>query len=286
MLKHLQSLLSAVLVCYFFTLTANAQTSKVVLMPGAKKHLKGSFYLSWGWNEDVYTDSDIRFTGADYDFKLRDVNAVDRQNRFTAKKFLNPVAASIPQFNFRIGYYIRNDIDIFGGTDHMKYVVPAGQTVRIDGFIRNSETVFDGEYDNDEIEITDAFLDMEHTDGLNFVHVGIRKTHTFYENKWIALGAYETFALGGIYPRSDITLIGMERHNRYNVAGLAFAASGALEVYFWRHFFLQSELKGGFTTMPWVRTTSSRIDQAKQNFWFGQAILQFGGRWSFKRKNK
>ena len=285
MKQTLQLGLIAVYFIFFFTLTATGQTNTFVPMPKADYDRTGSFYLSWGWNNDAYTNSDIRFTGVNYDFKLHDVNAVDRQSKFSAKKFLNPAAASIPQFNLRLGYYLNNNLDIFVGTDHMKYVIPAGQTVGISGYIRNSETNYDGDYDEDQILINDDFLDMEHTDGLNYAHVGIRKSHIFITHKWISLGAYETFSLGVMFPRSDITLMGRPRHNNYNVAGLAFAGSGGLELNLWRHFFLQSELKGGFTTMPWVRTTNSRSDQAKQNFWFGQAIVQFGGRWSFKPKN-
>ncbi|MFK8055553.1 MAG: hypothetical protein AB8F78_05480 [Saprospiraceae bacterium] len=269
-----------------FCLDSSAQTSTNVVIPKAKADKTGSFYASWGWNEDRYTKSDIQFIGDNYDFTLSDVKGTQRQEKFTVNRFLNPATVSIPQFNFRLGYYLSNDFDIFGGVDHMKYVVLEGQNVPISGSIRNSETVHDGEYAGELKEITNDFLDYEHTDGLNFVFIGARKSHTFFTKKWVSLGAYETFAVGVMRPRSDVTLLGKERHDEYNIAGLAFSASGGLELGLWRHFFLQSEMKGGFTTMPWIRTTFEKADKAKQNFWFGQAVVQFGGRWSFgKGKN-
>ena len=40
---------------------------------------KGKFFAHWGWNRASYSDSDIRFTGENYDFVLSDVKAQDRQ---------------------------------------------------------------------------------------------------------------------------------------------------------------------------------------------------------------
>ena len=39
---------------------------------------KGDFFAYWGWNRAWYTNSDIRFEGADYHFVLKDVRAQDR----------------------------------------------------------------------------------------------------------------------------------------------------------------------------------------------------------------
>jgi len=33
----------------------------------------GKVYVYWGWNRAIFTDSDIHFTGDQYDFTLRDV---------------------------------------------------------------------------------------------------------------------------------------------------------------------------------------------------------------------
>ena len=43
---------------------------------------KGKMYILWGWNWGYYSDSDIHFQGADYDFVLDDVVGVDRQSEF------------------------------------------------------------------------------------------------------------------------------------------------------------------------------------------------------------
>lgn len=57
----------------------------------------------------------------------------------------------------------------------MKYVVSQDQTVKISGEIANSETIYDGKYSNDDIELLKDFLSFEHTDGLNYAKYRISK---------------------------------------------------------------------------------------------------------------
>jgi len=59
-------------------------------------------------------------------------------------------------------------------SDHKKYVVKNDQTVNISGKIENPETIYDGNYDNDKIVLAGDFLRLEHTDGLNYINVGLR----------------------------------------------------------------------------------------------------------------
>ena len=68
---------------------------------------KGKLYIYWGWNRGAFSNSDITFRGTDYDFTLRDVVADDRQSKFDMKTYFVPGHATIPQYNFRIGYFIR-----------------------------------------------------------------------------------------------------------------------------------------------------------------------------------
>ena len=43
-----------------------------------------------------------------------------------------------------------------------------------------------------------------------------------------------------------------------------------------RHFFIQSEWKGGFISMPDIRTTMHKEDRASQHFLFSQYNVVFG----------
>ena len=57
---------------------------------------KGSFYVFWGWNRDLFSKSDLAFKGNDYNFILHDVAAKDRQSKLDANIYLNPLNATIP----------------------------------------------------------------------------------------------------------------------------------------------------------------------------------------------
>jgi hypothetical protein len=50
---------------------------------------------------------------------------------------------TIPQTNFRIGYFINDHYSIALGVDHMKYVMAQNQVANITGNI-NTGTPFDG----------------------------------------------------------------------------------------------------------------------------------------------
>ncbi|MDG1476428.1 MAG: hypothetical protein P8Q14_04730, partial [Vicingaceae bacterium] len=135
---------------------------------------KGKMYAFWGWNRGWYSNSDIHFTGNNYDFTLNNVQAKDRQSPFSPGLYFNPSTITIPQTNFRLGYFINDKYDISFGVDHMKYVMVQDQNTQITGDI-NDGTSYDGSYSNEDIVLTGNFLKYEHTDGLNYLNVEITR---------------------------------------------------------------------------------------------------------------
>lgn len=110
---------SPILIAIFILATQLAFAQNEPL--SGKTHQKGKLYAYWGWNRGWYTNSDISFKGNDYDFNLNKVVAKDRQTPFSLNSYLNPTLITIPQYNFRIGYFISENYDISFGADHMKY---------------------------------------------------------------------------------------------------------------------------------------------------------------------
>lgn len=237
---------------------------------------KGKLYLYWGWNRGAFSNSDITFTGADYDFTLRDVVADDRQSKFDAKTYFVPGNASIPQYNFRIGYFITDNYNISFGMDHMKYVMRQDQTVKIDGEIKNSGTEYDGTYSKEDIILTENFLQFEHTDGLNYANIEFRRFDKIYEFYKIKISLTEGLGVGILYPRTNTTLLNKERYDEFHLAGYGIDAVVGVNLSFLKYFFIQGELKGGYINMPDIRTTSSESDNASQHFYFSQIMIVFG----------
>jgi len=244
-------------------------------------HNKGKMYVFWGGNRESFSKSDIHFWGDNYNFTLHNVDAHDKGKGWQVD-YVNPARMTIPQTNLRIGYFINDHYNISIGFDHMKYVMTQDQVVNISGNI-NAGTPFDGIYSNEPITLTKEFLMFEHTDGLNYVNTeicrvdDISKIFKIRNTDKFQLNILEGIGAGFLYPKTNATLLGKERHDEFHVAGYGVSAKIGLNFTFFKYFFIQTELKGGYINMDDIRTTYSPSDKASQHFLFLQRIIAFGG---------
>ena len=165
----------------------------------------------------------------------------------------------------------------------MKYVMRNNQTVNIDGTI-NVGGDFDGTYDNDNIVLTEDFLLFEHTDGLNYVNVEVSRFDNLdnwlkFPVKNIDINLTEGVGIGVLYPKTNTTLLGKERYDEFHVSGYGISAHVGLNITFFKHFFIQSNVKVGYINMKDIRTTASTRDSASQHFTFFENMYVFG--WKF-----
>lgn len=265
-------LVSALLAC---SSIVSAQYSSV-----SSHDQKGKIFVYWGWNRAAYTQSNIHFKGQEYDFTLKSVIAKDRPTRFTARYF-NPSKMTIPQYNFRIGYFITPEYSLSFGFDHMKYVMKQDQTVDITGQISGSGSEYDRTYQNEPIKLTGDFLKFEHTNGLNYLNVELRRMHNLLDAKKlriknIELNIFEGAGVGILYPKTDVTLLNFEENDQWHVAGYGMNLVGGLNLTFFKHFFIQAEMKGGYINMPDILTTNFPQDRASQHFFFLQGNTNLG----------
>ena len=244
---------------------------------------KGKFFVYWGWNWASYTDSDIHFKGENYDFTLSNVKAQDRQTKFSFRDYFNPGRLTIPQTNYRIGYFFKENYTISIGVDHMKYVMVADQDAIINGVINEGNLTYDGTYNNQTINLAEDFLRFEHTDGLNYVNVELKRFDDV--SSWFGLelenlqiNLTEGVGVGLLYPRTNTTLLGKERHDDFHLSGYGMSVGAGLNITFLKHFFLQADLKGGYINMGDIRTTKSTLDSASQSFYFFENTFVFGGK--------
>ncbi|TGD58934.1 hypothetical protein [Flavobacterium humi] len=246
-------------------------------------HNKGKFYVYWGGNRESYTKSDIHFRGADYDFTLYDVTAHDKPKGWHVD-YVNPARMTIPQTNLRIGYFFTDKYNVSIGVDHMKYVMFQDRAVNYSGYYPN-----EGSYgeampeDNSQVMLTEQFLTYEHTDGLNYVNtevarvddishlIGLPNTDKFQVNITEGLGG------GILYPKTNAKLLGKERHDDFHISGFGVSAKAGLNFTFFKYFFIQTELKGGYIDMKDIKTTFEDADKASQHFWFLQRNITVGG---------
>ena len=246
-------------------------------------HNKGKFYIYWGGNRESYSKSDIRFKGADYDFTIYNVSAHDKPKGYHID-YVNPARMTIPQTNLRIGYFINDHYNISIGLDHMKYVMYNDRRVDYSGYYpEEGNNTFGETISDDELLLTEDFLLFEHTDGLNYINteisrvddisglIGLPNTDKFQINVTEGIGG------GFLYPKTNTTLLGKDRYDEFHISGYGLSAKVGLNFTFFKYFFIQTELKGGYIEMNDIRTTKDKADSAEQNFWFLQRILTVGG---------
>jgi hypothetical protein len=159
------------------------------------------------------------------------------------------------------------------------------QVVNYTGNYQNEGTNFYGEtLPNGQVLLTEDFLTFEHTDGLNYINsefcrvddisklFGIRNTDKFQINLTEGLGA------GLLYPKTNAKLMQQERHDDFHVSGYGISAKAGLNFTFYKYFFIQTEIKGGYINMNSIQTTNTESeDEASQDFNFSQTVIAFGG---------
>ena len=252
-----------------------------IVKPRYTAHNKGKFTLSWGGNREKFTKSDIHFMGDDYNFLVHNATAHDKPKGWQMD-YIIPSKMTIPQTNFKLGYFITDKYSFSIGVDHMKYVMTQNQTANITGVIEGHPP-FNGGYNNTPTVITEEFLMFEHTDGLNYLYseiarqddishwFGIKNTDKFQVN------INEGFGIGLLYPKTNTTLLGKERYDEFHVSGYGTSVKAGINLTIFKYFTIEGDLKGGYINMQDIRTTKSTSDKATQSFFFGETIIAFGG---------
>jgi hypothetical protein len=272
-------LLYATFLALVFTNTISAQ-KEITKQDKYTAHNKGKFFVSWGGNRENYSKSDVTFKGKDYNFTIDNITAHDKPKGFHID-YINPARMTIPQTNFRIGYFISNHYSVAIGVDHMKYVMTQNQTANITGSIA-ANSAYDGIYNNTPKVLTEDFLMFEHTDGLNYVntefarHDDISSLFKIGNTDKIQVNITEGVGVGLLYPKTNTRLLGKERHDDFHVSGYGTSLKAGLNITFFKHFYIQGELKGGYINMQDIRTTQSTEDSASQDFFFFQRVIAIG----------
>ena len=242
---------------------------------------KGAMFVFWGWNRAGFTKSDIHFKGANYDFYLHNVVAHDRPSDLSWD-YINPGQISAPQFNFRLAYFIKDNLALVLAQDHMKYVMDQDQTAKFSGTI--TDPAFSGMVQNGEVDLTNGeFLTFEHTDGLNYINLGVEKYHTILSKKNMDIVWAYGGGIGALMPKSNVKLFGNERSDRFHFAGFGADLRANINMIFWNHWMARVEGKFGYINMPDIKTTlNNKPDKAQQDFVFGQ--INFGIGYLFQTK--
>jgi hypothetical protein len=249
---------------------------------------KGKVFIYWGWNGSNYTSSNLHLKGRNYNFTIHKMKATDRQSPLSLD-YINPSQMTIPQYNFRIGYYIKDKISLSIGMDHMKYVMTNDQVAKISGNINNDLSIYTGNL-NAKYTIARDFLMFEHTDGLNNLNIEGRWEENLLhipldkKNKGITINIQGGIGAGALIPKTNAKLFDQERHDEFHLAGFDAHVLMGIKLDIWKYFFIASEFKGGYINMPSIRTTHSFKDKASQAFGYIQYNILLGAQVNLRKQ--
>lgn len=255
-----------------FVLNVSAQQDSIsrdFFKPNGKCILKddrGKFYFAWGYNKNWYSRSDIHVfdeSGAN-NFTLYDMKAHDR----THINELFKVALTIPQYGYRIGYWLpQSKFGIELKFDHAKYIMYDKQTARVKGSIN-------GVYMDKDTLVDEHFLLLEHTDGANFLMLNFMYRHDFISNRFITVTGVGKFGAGIVVPRSDVTLFGQRWNHCFHVAGQIAGFEAGVRTELFRFFFIEASVKGVYANFNRVLAIDDFL--ISHRFWDGMVLLDAG----------
>jgi hypothetical protein len=231
---------------------------------------KGSMFFYWGYNRSFYSTTNLHFTGPNYDFTLYNLKGTDRPSEFGLEYF-KITTFTVPQYNYRLGYFVTNRLAVSFGMDHMKYVVNKSQATTISGVISDgASTKYAGSYLNEPIQLSEDLLTFEHTNGFNFTSLDVEYLQPLF-NAWKnRLSFHWNVGIGGVWivTKTDVRVMGDGLDNDFHVAGYAMAAKTGPRIELFRHFFLSGEVKAGYASIPSVLIKNSQPEIGDHNLQF------------------
>lgn len=250
---------------FFFLIGISIASAK-----NKNKHHTGSLYFSWGYNEEWYTHSTVHvqqdMLGNDYD--LVHVNA---HNHRGWDEGLLHEQISIPQYNYRLGYYFnqKQDLAIEINFDHTKYIITDGQNIQLKGKLGNANT-------DQTIHFSEAngfyyFLN----NGANFLLFNIVKRVGLYHtrNNDLRVDLTGKAGIGPVIPHVQNSFFGEPNQQHFQVGGWNTGLETALRVTVMRYAYIEFSQK-----VDYARYSGLKIYDgiAKQNFGCYELILSLG----------
>jgi len=235
-----------------------------------KKKKTGAFYLSWGYNTEWYTKSTVKVkqAGLGNDYQMVKVNGHD--HRGWDKDLLHQ-DFTIPQYNYRLGYYFndKQDLAFEINFDHTKYIIADNQLVNIKGTLNNSPV-------NTGVMFSEAngfyyFLN----NGANFLLFNLVKRvglyHTYDRNLYVDLTGKA--GIGPVIPHVQNSLFGKTNNQGFQFGGWNTGLETALRVTVMRYGYLEFAQKVDYARYSHLRVYEGR---AKQSFGTYELILSVG----------
>ena len=235
-----------------------------------KKHRNGSFYFSWGYNEEWYTSSTVHVEqsalGNSYD--LLHMRAQDHKGWNDG--ILNK-AITIPQYNYRIGYYFnaKQDLGVEINFDHTKYLLSDGQVMQISGKINNQQV-------NKYMMFSqDSGFYYFLNNGANFLLFNIVRRTGLYsaKNNNLHIDLISKAGIGPVIPHVQNMLFGQINQQGFQMGGWNIGQENVIRATFMKYAFIEISEKVDYARYSHLKVYEG---YARQNFGTIEFIASLG----------
>lgn len=228
---------------------------------------KGTFYGSWGYNKEWYTQSNIHIKqeslGNDYTF--RQVLATDKPG--WDEKSIFKQAMSIPQYNYRLGYWFKDDWAFEISFDHTKYQVSQSQLLHVKGTMNHLPV--------DTFIVNNGNLKWQLNNGANFFlfnivrRVHMKRLHFRNFDASLLLKA----GVGFMTPHVENEIFGKKNNPGFQFGGLDIGGEAALRLTFFKYAYLEYCHKAVYANYWNLKIYEGK---ARQDFGCYEHILNLG----------
>ena len=183
--------------------------------------------------------------------------------------------------------FLKDNLSLSLGWDHMKYVVTDGQTVKVNGFVNAQSSspsiavdpAYIGTFNQTPLVLDPVkFVHLEHTDGYNYASIELEHYNHLYQSTKgrFAIDWMQGVGIGALIPRSDVHVFGVGQNNFWNLAGAGASLKTGLKFNFSKLLFFETSVKTGSTKLWDIHTTGRSVDHAEQAIYFAEFYAALG----------
>jgi len=231
---------------------------------------RGEFYFSWGYNTEVYTHSRVKVDQPGLGNKYTLYNVKGHDHKGWDEGLLSE-ALSIPQYNYRIGYFFndKHDLGVEINFDHTKFIIADEQNIALKGTLGGRQVDTSIRFS----EKTGFYYYLNN--GANFLLFNIVKRWHWYTNPKgnVKLDLLGKAGIGPVIPHVDNSLFGKQNDPGFQLGGWNTGTEGTFRATFYRYVYL--ELCG---KLDYARYSNLKLYQGrgKQAFGTAEVILNLG----------
>ena len=249
---------------------------------------KGTIFTSWGFNQSAYTMSNLHLSGNGYNFNLERSKATDNQSKFGSGDYaLNSI--SIPQYNFKVGYYYKKKWSIAFAVDHMKYIFADQNQVIISGntsFIvqdvsfGNQQTFSNVTLYSQNVTTNKNEFRFENAKGLNYIHAELGLAERLYvagKRGNFCIASNTGVGAGILYSYTTLLYNHIQGTTAKSLSGYGLSAFAGLRCEVYKRAYIYTNFSVGFLHKVNERSNASDPSAiARQKFGYSQIEVGVG----------